>query len=224
MNALLQLNAIEKSFYNGQQKITVLRGVSLTLQAGETVALIGPSGSGKSTLLATAGLLEKPDAGSVLIQGINAGVPNDTVRTRLRLKHLGFVYQFHHLLPEFTALENVILPQLIANQSWSAAKKRATELLQQLDLSHRLQHHPSKLSGGEQQRVAIARALANKPSIILADEPTGNLDAATADSVVTMLHQTVRAQQCALLMVTHNPTLAQRLDLVLQMDSGALVP
>jgi lipoprotein-releasing system ATP-binding protein len=200
-----------------------LNGVNLALNRGEIVALVAPSGSGKSTLLHLAGLLEKPDAGAVIVNGQDAGKLPDQARTEIRLRTIGIVYQFHHLLAEFSALENVVLPQMIAGKSHSAAQTRAMHLLTTLGLSTRAHHLPGKLSGGEQQRVAIARALANAPSLLLADEPTGNLDVATADIVFTELLRIVRAENVAALIATHNPDLASRMDRQLTLSAGRLV-
>ncbi len=190
---------------------------------GEIVALVGPSGSGKSTLLQIAGLLERPDAGSIAICGRECGVLSDRERTRLRRDALGFVYQHHHLLPEFSAIENVIVPQMIADTARGAAKTRATELLDRMGLGARLDHRPGQLSGGEQQRVAICRALANRPKLLLADEPTGNLDPSTADGVFAELLNLVRDQGLAALIATHNPELAGRMDRRVTVRAGTIV-
>ena len=201
----------------------MLRGVDLTLAGGEIVALVAPSGAGKSTLLHLAGLLEKPDGGAVIVQGREAGALSDTERTAIRRDTIGFVYQFHHLLAEFSALENVMLPQMIAGVPRTVAAARARELLGAFGLAPRLAHLPGKLSGGEQQRVAIARALANRPAILLADEPTGNLDVHTAGAVFEELLNTVRGQGVAALIATHNPDLAARMDRVVTLRDGAVV-
>jgi len=221
--AALELRGVGRTFVQGDRKLEVLKDVSLRLHPGELVALVGPSGSGKSTLLYIAGLLERPDHGEILIEGKNCDVRNDGRRTALRGQNLGFVYQFHHLLPEFSALENVILPQLIAGKSKRRARERARELLEHLGLAARLDHRPARLSGGEQQRVAIARALANEPAVLLADEPTGNLDHDTADEVFDQLHALVRGRGLAGLIATHNMELAGRMDRILRMQDGHLV-
>ncbi|GAN79706.1 ABC transporter ATP-binding protein [Acidocella aminolytica] len=220
---LLSLKAICRTYQSGEGALTVLNGAALTLAPGEIVALVAPSGSGKSTLLHLAGLLEKPDAGSVIINGQNAGDLNDTGRTALRLKHVGFVYQFHHLLAEFTALENISVPQMIAGVPQSRANQRSLELLEKFGLGPRASHLPGKLSGGEKQRVAIARALANNPSLLLADEPTGNLDVATANIVFEELLHVVRSENTAALIATHNPDLAARMDRQITLRDGRLV-
>jgi lipoprotein-releasing system ATP-binding protein len=195
----------------------------LDVYPGELVGLIGPSGSGKSSLLHAAGLLEKPDAGLIAIDGRNCAKLNETARTRLRLGHIGFVYQFHHLLPEFSALDNVALPQRIAGKSKGQARARAQALLEQLGLGQRLTHQPAQLSGGEQQRVAFARALANDPLIVMADEPTGNLDPHTSAAVFDNLHQLCRSHGVAALIATHNLELARHMDRVFSLVDGRLV-
>ena len=222
MNDILVLQNVRRTYKTGSEALTVLDGAALTLRQGEIVALVAPSGSGKSTLLHLAGLLEKPDDGAVLINGQDAGTLSDAARTRIRLSTIGIVYQFHHLLPEFTALENVTLPQMIAGKSRPEAERRSLELLTKLGLAARAQHLPGKLSGGEQQRVAIARALANNPSILLADEPTGNLDVHTSDIVFDELLHIVRSENVAALIATHNPDLAQRMDRKLSLRDGKL--
>ncbi len=224
MSDPLRLEAVGRTFKSAAGELPVLRGADLTLVRGEIVALVAPSGSGKSTLLHLAGLLEKPDSGRVLINGQDAGRLDDAARTAIRSRQIGFVYQFHHLLAEFSALENVVLPQMIAGVTRATAAKRATELLSQFGLASRLHHLPGKLSGGEQQRVAIARALANAPGLILADEPTGNLDVATADAVFGELLRIVRAEGVAALVATHNPELAARMDRTVTLRDGRLVP
>jgi lipoprotein-releasing system ATP-binding protein len=216
----LELDRIERSFVQGGARLDVLRGASLSLAAGEAVALVAPSGAGKSTLLHIAGLLERPDAGEVRIGGDAAGNQSDASRTALRRVALGFVYQFHHLLPEFSALENVVLPQMIAGVARGRAGERARELLALLGLAQRETHRPAQLSGGEQQRVAIARALANRPRVLLADEPTGNLDRRTADSVFEALIKIVRDTRTAALIATHNPDLAARMDRRVTIEDG----
>ena len=223
MSDPLVLRGVQRTYRTGAGALPVLRGVDLTLAAGEIVALVAPSGAGKSTLLHLAGLLEKPDGGSVIVDGRDAGALSDTERTAIRRDTIGFVYQFHHLLAEFSALENVMLPQMIAGVPRSVAAARARELLGAFGLSARLAHLPGKLSGGEQQRVAIARALANRPRVLLADEPTGNLDVATAGGVFAELLATVRGQGVAALIATHNPDLAARMDRVVTLRDGAVV-
>jgi len=213
---------LKRSFVQGEVTIDVLRGVDLAVQRGEIVALLGPSGSGKSTLLQAVGLLEGGFKGSIRLAGEEAAELDDEGRTRLRRDLLGFVYQFHHLLPEFNAVENVVLPQLVRGADTPAARDRATQLLGALGLSERLDHRPSKLSGGEQQRVAVARALANKPPLVLADEPTGNLDEHTADAVLSEFLSLVRGEGSAALVATHNERLAARMDRVVRLHEGRL--
>ena len=220
--AVLETRGLKRSFVQGDVTIEVLRGVDLAVQPGEIVALLGPSGSGKSTLLQAVGLLEGGFEGSIRLQGREASDLDEEGRTRTRRELLGFVYQFHHLLPEFDALENVTLPQLVRGVDMDAAKSRAAELLGTLGLGQRLEHRPSKLSGGEQQRVAVARALANRPPLVLADEPTGNLDEATADKVFAEFLQLVRGERTAALVATHNERLAKRMDRVLRLHEGVL--
>jgi lipoprotein-releasing system ATP-binding protein len=224
MQPALALRGVRKVFRQGGVELAVLNGADLELMPGEIVALVGPSGAGKSTLLHVAGLLERPDGGQVLIDGRNAGGQSDEQRTLLRRRALGFVYQFHHLLPEFSALENVMLPQMIAGVPRAAARRKAEALLRRVGLGDRLTHRPARLSGGEQQRVAIVRALANDPQILLADEPTGNLDHATADSVMETLTGIVRASGLAALIATHNLDLARRLDRTVSLADGRLNP
>ena len=219
---ILVASELKRSFVQGDSTIEVLRGVNLTVGSGEIVALLGPSGSGKSTLLQAVGLLEGGFEGSIRLAGEEAARLDDDGRTRLRREVLGFVYQFHHLLPEFNEVENVVLPQLVRGAEPDAAKERATQLLGALGLSGRLDHRPSKLSGGEQQRVAVARALANKPPLILADEPTGNLDEYTADVVFAEFVSLVRGEGCAALVATHNERLAARMDRVVRLHEGRL--
>ncbi|MDE8344929.1 MAG: ABC transporter ATP-binding protein [Acidocella sp.] len=223
MSNILELRGLHRVYKAGDAGLTILAGASLTLKAGEITALVAPSGSGKSTLLHLAGLLEKPDQGSVLINGEDAGRLNDDARTKIRLRDIGIVYQFHHLLPEFTALENVAIPQMIAGTPQAEAQARALDLLTRLGLQARAASLPGKLSGGEQQRVAIARALANHPQLLLADEPTGNLDVATADIVFAELLRIVRAENIAALIATHNPDLAARMDRQVTLRDGLLV-
>ena len=219
----LALRGVERRYRTEAGELPVLRGADLDLRAGEIVALVAPSGTGKSTLLHVAGLLEKPDAGQVLVEGRDSGRLGDDDRTALRRGTIGFVYQFHHLLPEFTAEENVVLPQLAASRGRREAEVRARELLSAFGLDHRRDHRPGRLSGGEQQRVAIARALANGPKVLLADEPTGNLDVGTADLVFTELLEAVRGRGLAALIATHNPELAARMDRTITLRDGWLV-
>jgi lipoprotein-releasing system ATP-binding protein len=222
MNSPLALTGIKRTFIQGDRRLEVLRGVSLELRAGEIVALVGQSGSGKSTMLHIAGLLERPDGGDVVVDGKGAGTLGDPQRTALRRKFLGFVYQYHHLLPEFSALENVMLPQMLNGLSRREARRRATDLLAMVQLKDRADHRPGRLSGGEQQRVAIARAVANAPRVLLADEPTGNLDATTADTVFRQLLTLVRETGMAALIATHNPDLAARMDRTVHLKDGIL--
>ena len=219
---VVRLSGLTRSFEQGGVRIDVLRGVDLEIMPGEIVALLGPSGSGKSTLLQAVGLLEGGFGGTIEIAGTDASkLPGDR-RTALRRDSLGFVYQFHHLLPDFNAEENVILPQLVAGTSRAEAEARARELLGALGLSRRLEHRPSQLSGGEQQRVAVARALANRPQVVLADEPTGNLDEATADRVLAEFVKLVRGEGSAALVATHNERLARSMDRVVRLHEGVL--
>ena len=220
--AVLQTRELKRSFTQGDITIEVLRGVDLDIQPGEIVALLGPSGSGKSTLLQAVGLLEGGFKGSIRLNGQEATNLDDEGRTRIRREMLGFVYQFHHLLPDFDALENVVLPQLVRGAETGAARARAEDLLGKLGLSQRLEHRPSKLSGGEQQRVAVARALANRPPLVLADEPTGNLDEATADNVLAEFLKLVRGEGSAALVATHNERLAGKMDRVFRLHEGRL--
>jgi lipoprotein-releasing system ATP-binding protein len=220
----LELRGVRKVFHQGSVELVVLDGVDLALKPGELVALVGPSGAGKSTLLHVAGLLERFDGGEVRIGGEECGGLNDERRTLLRRSALGFVYQFHHLLPEFSALENVMIPQMIAGVGRGTARAKATMLLQRVGLGERLSHRPARLSGGEQQRVAIVRALANDPKVLLADEPTGNLDHATADGVMGTLIEVTRATGLAALIATHNLDLARRLDRIVALEDGRLKP
>jgi lipoprotein-releasing system ATP-binding protein len=220
MSEPLSLRAVGRTYKSDAGELPVLRGVDLDVRAGEIVALVAPSGTGKSTLLHLAGLLEQPDAGQVLIDGRDCGVLGDAERTGIRRLRVGFVYQFHHLLPEFSALENVVLPQMIAGVARKAAEQRGRELLQAFGLGARTEHLPGKLSGGEQQRVAIARALANRPGILLADEPTGNLDVGTSEKVFAELLQIVRGQGVAALIATHNGELAGRMDRTVTLRDG----
>lgn len=219
---VLSLRDLRRSYPSGDRTLEVLKGVDLDVNAGEIVGLIGPSGSGKSSLLHAAGLLERPSGGKVVIDGTDASKLREGPRTRLRLRAIGFVYQFHHLLAEFTALDNVALPQMILGRTRAQARDRAEELLTRLGLDQRMHHQPAQLSGGEQQRVAIARALANQPRLILADEPTGNLDPATSGSVFQSLFDLVRLQGVAALIATHNMELAGYMDRVFALKEGHL--
>jgi lipoprotein-releasing system ATP-binding protein len=219
----LHLQDLQRAYAQGSRIIEVLKGATASLYAGETVALLGPSGAGKSTLLHIAGLLERPDGGAVVINGVDCVKLGDSERTRMRRSEIGFVYQFHHLLPEFSALENIVLPQLILGLSRAEAEERATQLLDSLGISERGDHRPAQLSGGEQQRVAIARAVANGPRLLLADEPTGNLDPPTAERVFDQLLSLVRQSGVAALIATHNLELAARMDRTLRLKEGHLV-
>ncbi len=223
----LELIDVRRAFAQGGARLEVLRGVSLDLRPGEMVALVGPSGAGKSTLLHIAGLLERPTDGEVRLAGARFGRragagDDDDARTALRRRHLGFVYQFHHLLPDFSALDNLVLPQMIAGAKRPRARRRAGELLEMVGLAARALHRPAKLSGGEQQRVAIARALANSPKVLLADEPTGNLDRDTAQGVFELLVGIVREAGLAALIATHNLDLAQRMNRILALRDGRI--
>lgn len=219
----LELRHVTRTYGKGETALTVFRDQSLTILAGEVVALIGQSGSGKSSLLHMAGLLERPTTGEVLIAGQNCTRMDDAARTRVRRIGIGFVYQFHHLLPEFTALENVMMPQLIAGASDRSAKVRATDLLGRLGLKHRMLHRPAEMSGGEQQRVAIARALANRPLLLLADEPTGNLDPGTAELVHHEFMRLIHEEGLGALIATHNIELGRRMTRMVHMTGGQLV-
>ena len=221
-DGVLVTDGLRRSFTQGEITIDVLRGVDLAVKPGEIVALLGPSGSGKSTLLQAVGLLEGGFEGSIRLHGQEAANLDDEGRTRLRRELLGFVYQFHHLLPEFNALENVMIPQLVHGAEPDAARARAAKLLGALGLDKRLEHRPSKLSGGEQQRVAVARALANRPPLVLADEPTGNLDEKTADAVFSEFLSLVRGEGSAALIATHNERLAAKMDRVVRLHDGRL--
>ena len=224
MSEALALRSVHRAFPEaaGSRRLEVLRGVDLTIKAGEIVALVGPSGAGKSTLLHIAGLLEKPDSGQVVLDGHNYSQAGEAARTQARRAYLGFVYQFHHLLPEFSALENIVLPQMIAGLSRRQAGARALDLLRMVGLEARANHRPAKLSGGEQQRVAIARAIANVPRLLLADEPTGNLDPGTAGHVFEQLRGIAKAAGLAALVATHNLDLAGQMDRVLTLRDGHL--
>ena len=220
---VLALRGVTRAYKTGEGALEVLKGVDLDVYPGEVVGLIGPSGSGKSSLLHAAGLLERPTTGQIFIEGKDCSALSDAVRTRLRLGLIGFVYQFHHLLPEFSALDNVALPLMIGGATRLAARERARALLEALGLGERLQHQPGQLSGGEQQRVAIARALANTPRVVLADEPTGNLDPANSGAVFQSLHDLARATGVALVIATHNMELARHMDQVYALREGRLV-
>ncbi|MGF7152572.1 ABC transporter ATP-binding protein [Novosphingobium gossypii] len=221
-NPVVRLTDVTRSFEQGGVRIDVLRGVNLEVRPGEIVALLGPSGSGKSTMLQAIGLLEGGFGGKIEIAGIDASRLGKDERAAVRRDHIGFVYQFHHLLPDFNAIENVVLPQLITGRPRAECETRATELLTALGLGQRLEHRPSKLSGGEQQRVAVARALANRPHMVLADEPTGNLDEATADKVFAQFLALVRGEGSAALVATHNERLAAAMDRVVRLHDGVL--
>jgi len=218
----LSLRGIKRTFVQGDRRLEVLRGITLDLRPGEIVALVGQSGSGKSTLLHIAGLLERPDEGDIVIDGKSAAAASDRDRTALRRRFLGFVYQYHHLLPEFSAIENVMLPQMLNGCGRGQARAHAAELLAMVQLKDRSDHRPGRLSGGEQQRVAVARAMANAPRVLLADEPTGNLDSATADTVFRQLLALVRETGMAALVATHNPDLAARMDRIVTLKDGVL--
>ncbi len=222
MSRVLDIKAVSKTYGTGNGELTVLSGADLILNKGERVAIVGQSGSGKSTLLHIAGLLDAPTSGEVMLNGVSVNCFSDRKRSAVRNSTFGFIYQTHHLMPDFTALENVMMPARIAGMSQKAALTRAHELLAKVGLAHRLDHRPSELSGGEGQRVAIARALMNKPEVLLADEPTGSLDPENADSVFELFESLVKEEGMALLMVTHNPELASRCDRVLNLDHGHL--
>ena len=219
----LRLKDLERAFIQGDRRIDVLKKATASFYPGETVALLGPSGAGKSTLLHISGLLERQDGGLVILNGVDCGALNEGERTRIRRMDVGFIYQFHHLLPEFSALENVMLPQLVLGRTKDEARTRAKALLGPLGLEDRWEHRPAELSGGEQQRVAIARAVANQPKVLLADEPTGNLDPHTADRVFEELIRLVRDEGVAAVIATHNLDLAARMDRTLRLAEGVLV-
>ncbi len=221
---VLELSGINRAYKTAAGELNVLSGAELKLQAGELVGLIGPSGSGKSTLLHTAGLLERPEAGTVLLDGVDCLKLDDKSRTALRRSKIGFVYQFHHLLPEFNAADNVAMSLMIAGVSRKAAREKASELLAEMGLDHRADHQPGQMSGGEQQRVAIARALANTPRLVIADEPTGNLDPATTERVFATFIKMAREEGAAVLVATHNHALTAHMDRVLTLEDGKLVP
>ncbi len=220
--AILQLADISHSYHQGDASLDILRDVNLDLGAGEMVALVAPSGAGKSTLLHIAGLLESPSGGRVIIDGQDCSGLADRKRAAIRCEKIGFVYQYHHLLPEFSAVENIMLPQMIQNKPIAACKKGALGMLEKVGLANRAAHRPAQLSGGEQQRVAILRALANNPKILLADEPTGNLDAATGDIVFDMLFKLVRESGMTALIATHNADLAGKMDRVINIKNGTI--
>ena len=222
-HALLELRDVRRGYHQGESRLDVLNGASLAVRAGEMTALVGPSGSGKSTLLNIAGLLEQPDSGTVFIDGIDSARLSSGKRTLVRRRHIGFVFQFHRLLPEFSALENIMIPQMLAGLDKVEAYDRAAQLLAMVGLQDRVDHRPGLLSGGEQQRVAIARAVANAPRVLLADEPTGNLDPDTAKDVFGHLAAITRATQTAALVVTHNQQLALNMDSVLTIENGHVV-
>jgi lipoprotein-releasing system ATP-binding protein len=219
---VLELQNVTRNFKQGGETLEILRGVNVAIRRGEIVALLGPSGCGKTTLLQIAGLLEEPTSGTVIINHNKVSHASDATRTGLRRTQIGFVYQFHHLLSDFTALENLTLPQYVAGVSKSVARARAEKLLAMVGLQERAGHYPSQLSGGEQQRVAIARGLVNDPALLLADEPTGNLDPATADGVFKTLVETIRSQNIGALIVTHNHELAAKMDRVLSLKDGVI--
>lgn len=220
---IIKTEGIGRIYAQGDERLSVLHHVDIEIKPGEIVALVGPSGSGKSTLLQTLGLLDRPTTGKIMIDGQDATRLPDDARTALRRQYMGFVYQFHYLLPEFSALENVVIPQMIAGKSRKQAEEISRELLTGLKLSHRLDHRPAKLSGGEQQRVAIARALANGPKLLLADEPTGNLDPETAEGVFDMLMTLTRSVKISALVATHNMDLAERMDRTLEIKNGRVM-
>jgi lipoprotein-releasing system ATP-binding protein len=222
-DVIIELKSVERHYVQGARKLTILNGADFSLKRGEMVALVAPSGVGKSTLLHTAGLLEKPDAGDVILAGRACGRLSDDERTAIRRNDIGFVYQFHHLLPEFTALENIMMPQLVRGLSVAEAQGRAAQLLDYMKIGKRAQHRPSELSGGEQQRVAIARAVANAPLVLLADEPTGNLDPVTASYVFEALEALVRQSGLSALIATHNHDLASRMDRRVTLSEGKVI-
>lgn len=222
-NSVIEVTDLQRAFKQGDHKIQILKGIDLAVKRGEILALLGPSGAGKSTFLQAVGLLENGFTGSINILGQEIGSLNDRERTVVRRDHLGFVYQFHHLLPDFSALENVMLPQLIQGKTQRQAKEHALFLLKSLKLENRLKHYPSQLSGGEQQRVAVARALANRPALVLADEPTGNLDEATGDIVLHEFLRLVRRQGSAAIIATHNMAMARKMDRIVTLHDGYLI-
>ncbi len=218
----LQLSGVNKSFKQGSVEVVALRGINIAVHKGELAALIGPSGSGKTTLLQIAGLLDRPDSGKIIINNIDASKADDATRTAIRKNNLGFIYQFHHLLPEFSTLENVALPLLIQGLKKEIAFEEARKILALVDLSNRLEHKPAELSGGQQQRVAIARAIVTKPSLILADEPTGNLDTNNSSTIFELLHDLTKQHQIACLLVTHNLELAKKTNRIISIRDGAI--
>lgn len=222
-DVLLDVRNLEKTFHQAGQALTIFKDLNMNIISGEIVALVGPSGAGKSTLLQLVGLLDTPTSGTIMVNGQDVTGLNDAARTKVRRESIGFVYQFHNLQPEFSAIENVILPQMIAGAPKKYAYTRGEKILDALGLAHRLDHRPARLSGGEQQRVAIARALANRPKLLLADEPTGNLDPTTSANVFDMLIELVRSTGVGALIATHNMDLADRMDRVLEMKNGQLI-
>ena len=223
-NPIIELRDVTRNFMQGNRKLVVLRGISTIVRRKEILGLTGPSGSGKSTILHIAGLLEKPTSGEVSILGQIGSVLEDNYRSKLRRENIGFVYQFHHLLPEFSALENVMLPQIIANSNKEKARTKASALLNEVGLYDRLEHKPGELSGGEQQRVAIARALANDPKLLIADEPTGNLDPTTASEIIDLFLRFVAENNMSAIVATHNDRVSERLSRVLILKEGRLQP
>ena len=222
MTNKLILKNIDKSFFQGKQELAVIKNANLEIAKGEIVALVGPSGSGKTTLLQIAGLLDVPSKGNILIDGNDVSSASDKVRTKMRRDHIGFVYQFHQLLPEFSALENILMPLLIKGENKNSALEKAQEILKEINLSDRANHRPAELSGGQQQRVAVARAIVSKPSILLADEPTGNLDSENAQNVFELLLDFAKKYQIASLIVTHNMELARKMDRIVTIKDGIL--
>jgi len=222
--AIIELKGVERHYEQGERKLVILSGANFSLRRGEMVALVAPSGTGKSTLLHTAGLLERPDGGDVFVGGRACGKLGDDARTAIRRNEIGFVYQFHHLLPEFSALENIVVPQMVKGLPRAEAASRAAQLLDYMQIGHRANHRPAELSGGEQQRVAIARAVANAPQVLLADEPTGNLDPKTAHYVFDALEALVRQSGLSALIATHNFELAGRMDRRVTLADGKIVP
>jgi lipoprotein-releasing system ATP-binding protein len=220
---ILQANGLTRIFEQGGETLSILHNVDVEIKSGEIVALVGPSGSGKSTFLQTVGLLDKPTRGELIIGGQKIDAMNDKERTLMRRQYIGFVYQFHYLLPEFTALENVVIPQMVAGVKKSVAEEKAKELLTSLKMDHRFDHRPARLSGGEQQRVAMARALANDPKLLLADEPTGNLDPETSEIVFELLIDLVRNAGIGAVIATHNMQIAERMDKILELKGGKII-
>jgi lipoprotein-releasing system ATP-binding protein len=223
LHPALELNSIERTYGSGENRLRIFENLSLKINPGEIVGLVGPSGAGKSSLLHIAGLLEKPTSGDVFVAGQNCNHLDDAARTRIRRIGIGFVYQFHHLLPEFSALENVVIPQLLANTPKHEAESRAKDLLGRMGLSHRIGHRPAEMSGGEQQRVAIARAIANRPLLLLADEPTGNLDPPTGAMVHAEFVRLIKEEGLGALIATHNIEFAERMTRVVRLSNGQLV-